>query len=36
VTDGRFTEVQGGLALGDSIITEQKDAKRPEKFLGLF
>ena len=36
VTDGRFTEVQGGLAIGDAIITEQKDAKRPEKFLGLF
>ena len=36
VTDGRFTEVKSGLAQGDAIITEQKDAKRPEKFLGLF
>ena len=36
VTDGRFTEVRGGLVLGREVITEQRDAKRPEKFLGLF
>ncbi|HEX7668797.1 MAG TPA: efflux RND transporter periplasmic adaptor subunit, partial [Polyangiaceae bacterium] len=36
VTDGRFTEVKSGLTLGREIITEQRDAKRPEKFLGLF
>ncbi len=36
LTDGRFTEAKGELALGTDVITEQRDAKRPEKFLGLF
>jgi HlyD family secretion protein len=36
ITDGRFTEVKGGLVLGADVVTEQRDAKRPEKFLGLF
>jgi HlyD family secretion protein len=36
ITDGRFTEVKGGLSLGTEVVTEQRDAKRPEKFLGLF
>lgn len=36
ITDGRFTEVKGGLPLGADVVTEQRDAKRPEKFLGLF
>jgi HlyD family secretion protein len=36
ITDGRFTEIKDGLAIGDPIVTEQRDAKRPEKFLGLF
>jgi HlyD family secretion protein len=36
ITDGRFTEVTTELPLGAEIITEQRDAKRREKFLGLF
>ena len=36
ITDGRFTEVKTDLPLGTEIITEQRDAKRREKFLGLF
>ena len=36
ITDGRFTEVRSELVPGAEIITEQRDAKRPEKFLGLF
>jgi HlyD family secretion protein len=36
ITDGRFTEVKADLQLGADVITEQRDAKRPEKFLGLF
>jgi HlyD family secretion protein len=36
VTDGRFTEVKSELGVGAEVITEQRDAKRPEKFLGLF
>ena len=36
LTDGRFTELRGGLGVGDEVITEQRDAKRPEKFLGIF
>lgn len=36
VTDGRFTEIRSGLALGREIVTEQRDAKRPDKFLGIF
>jgi HlyD family secretion protein len=36
ITDGRFTEVKSDLVLGGQVITEQRDAKRPEKFLGLF
>jgi HlyD family secretion protein len=36
ITDGRFTEVKADLPLGAEIITEQRDAKRREKFLGLF
>jgi HlyD family secretion protein len=35
ITDGRFTEVKD-LPLGAELITEQRDAKRREKFLGLF
>jgi hypothetical protein len=37
ITDGRFTELKAAeLPLGAEIITEQRDAKRREKFLGLF
>jgi HlyD family secretion protein len=36
VSDGRFTEIRAGLLLGAEIVTEQRDAKRPEKFLGIF
>jgi HlyD family secretion protein len=36
ITDGRFTEVNTGLVLGADVVTEQRDAKRPDKFLGLF
>jgi len=36
ITDGRFTELKGELGLGADVITEQRDAKRPDKFLGLF
>ncbi|HEX4475594.1 MAG TPA: efflux RND transporter periplasmic adaptor subunit [Polyangiaceae bacterium] len=36
ITDGRFTAVTRGVAIGDDVITEQRDAKRPDKFLGLF
>jgi HlyD family secretion protein len=36
VTDGRFTEVKGGLGLGAEVVTEQRDAKRPDKILGIF
>ncbi|HVU04245.1 MAG TPA: efflux RND transporter periplasmic adaptor subunit [Polyangiaceae bacterium] len=36
ITDGRYTEILKGLGDGALVITEQKDAKRPEKFLGLF
>jgi HlyD family secretion protein len=36
ITDGRFTEVKTDLSIGADVITEQRDAKRPEKFLGLF
>jgi len=36
ITDGRFTEVKSDLTIGAEVITEQRDAKRPEKFLGLF
>src|SRR5947199_4923739 len=36
LTDGRFTEVKSELGVGADVITEQRDAKRPEKFLGLF
>jgi HlyD family secretion protein len=36
LTDGRFTELKGELGLGADVITEQRDAKRPDKFLGLF
>lgn len=36
ITDGRFTEVKGGVAVGGDVVTEQRDAKRPEKFLGIF
>jgi hypothetical protein len=36
ITDGRFTELKSELPPGAEVITEQRDAKRPEKFLGLF
>jgi HlyD family secretion protein len=36
ITDGRFTELKGGVDVGGEVVTEQRDAKRPEKFLGLF
>jgi hypothetical protein len=36
ITDGRFTEVRSELGVGADVVTEQRDAKRPEKFLGLF
>ncbi|HVW27661.1 MAG TPA: efflux RND transporter periplasmic adaptor subunit [Polyangiaceae bacterium] len=36
LTDGRFTEVKSELGVGAEVITEQRDAKRPPKFLGLF
>lgn len=36
ITDGRFTEIKSGLTLGEGVVTEQRDAKRPEKFLGIF
>jgi HlyD family secretion protein len=36
ITDGRFTEIKTGLELGAAVVTEQRDAKRPEKFLGIF
>src|SRR5207247_633073 len=36
ITDGRFTEIKNGVALGAEVVTEQRDAKRPEKFLGIF
>ncbi|HEX3594812.1 MAG TPA: efflux RND transporter periplasmic adaptor subunit [Polyangiaceae bacterium] len=36
ITDGRFTEAKSDLAVGADVITEQRDAKRPDKFLGLF
>jgi HlyD family secretion protein len=36
ISDGRFTEVRAGLAFGAEVVTEQRDAKRPDKFLGIF
>jgi len=36
ITDGRFTEIKSGVAAGGDVVTEQRDAKRPEKFLGIF
>jgi HlyD family secretion protein len=36
ITDGRFTEIRSGVPLGAEVVTEQRDAKRPEKFLGIF
>lgn len=36
ITDGRFTEIRTGLTVGSDVVTEQRDAKRPEKFLGIF
>jgi HlyD family secretion protein len=36
VSDGRFTEIRGGIGDSALVITEQKEAKRPEKFLGIF
>jgi HlyD family secretion protein len=36
ITDGRFTEIKSGLSIGGEVVTEQRDAKRPEKFLGIF
>jgi HlyD family secretion protein len=36
ITDGMWTEVQSGLAPGDSVIVEQRDAKKKAKFLGIF
>jgi hypothetical protein len=36
ITDGRFTEVKSGIDVGADVVTEQRDAKRPEKFLGIF
>jgi len=36
LTDGRFTEVKSGLVPGAEVVTEQRDAKRPDKLLGIF
>ncbi|HEX4334874.1 MAG TPA: efflux RND transporter periplasmic adaptor subunit [Polyangiaceae bacterium] len=36
ITDGRFTEAKSELTVGADVVTEQRDAKRPDKFLGLF
>lgn len=36
LSDGRSTELKSGLGPGAEVITEQRDAKRPEKFMGLF
>lgn len=36
ITDGRRTEIRSGLEVDAEVITEQRDAKRREKFLGLF
>lgn len=36
ISDGRRTEIKTGLDVGADVITEQRDAKRREKFLGLF
>jgi len=36
ITDGRFTHVKSGLAVGAEVITEQRDAKRADKFMGIF
>ncbi len=36
ITDGRFTELRSGLAAGAAVVIDQRDAKRPDKFLGIF
>ncbi|MBM4362136.1 MAG: efflux RND transporter periplasmic adaptor subunit, partial [Deltaproteobacteria bacterium] len=36
ITDGKYTEVRGGLAAAAEVVTEQRDAKKPAKVFGLF